>query len=59
MAQLPTAMAGFAYPMWKPAFYPPNLPAKKYLEYYSRCLNSVGMNYSFRRAPSVNTIERG
>ncbi len=59
MAQLFAGTTGCANPMWKAAFYPSKLPAKNFLAYYSQRLNSAGINYTFRRAPSVNTIERG
>jgi uncharacterized protein YecE (DUF72 family) len=49
--------SGFAYPSWKPRFYPADLPAKKFLEYYSRRLNSVEVNYTFRRLPAATTLE--
>ncbi len=57
MAQLFAGTSGFAYPSWKPKFYPEDLPAKKFLEYYSRRLNSVEINYTFRRLPAVKTLE--
>src|SRR4051812_31150971 len=41
--------SGWAYPSWKPAFYPPKLPSKKFLEYYATRLNTVEVNYTFRR----------
>ena len=40
--------SGWAYPTWKPAFYPEKLPSKKFLEYYATRLNSVEVNYTFR-----------
>jgi uncharacterized protein YecE (DUF72 family) len=49
--------SGFAYPSWKPRFYPKEAPAKKFLEYYSRRLNSVEINYTFRRLPAASTLE--
>lgn len=49
--------SGFAYPSWKPSFYPADLPAKKFLEHYSRRLNSVEINYTFRRLPAETTLE--
>jgi uncharacterized protein YecE (DUF72 family) len=49
--------SGFAYPSWKPRFYPKDVPAKKFLEYYSRRLNSVEINYTFRRLPAESTLE--
>ncbi|MBI3666058.1 MAG: DUF72 domain-containing protein [Acidobacteria bacterium] len=57
MAQIFAGTSGFAYPQWKPAFYPADAPAKKFLEYYSRRLNSVEINYTFRRLPAASTLE--
>ena len=57
MAQLFAGTSGFAYPSWKPRFYPNDLPAKKFLEYYSQQLNSVEINYTFRRLPAASTLE--
>jgi uncharacterized protein YecE (DUF72 family) len=48
--------SGFAYPQWKPAFYPEKLAQKKFLEYYSSRLNSVEINYTFRRLPAESTL---
>jgi uncharacterized protein YecE (DUF72 family) len=56
MAQLFAGTSGFAYPGWKPRFYPEKLPAKKFLEYYSSRLNSVEINYTYRRLPAVSTL---
>jgi len=56
MAQLFAGTSGFAYPSWKPAFYPEKLPAKKFLEYYSRRLNAVEINYTFRRLAALSTL---
>jgi uncharacterized protein YecE (DUF72 family) len=49
--------SGFAYPSWKPRFYPADLSAKKFLEYYASRLNSVEINYTFRRLPAESTLE--
>ena len=57
MAGLFAGTSGFAYASWKPRFYPGDLPAKKFLEYYSRQLNSVEINYTFRRLPAASTLE--
>ncbi len=56
-AGLYAGTSGFAYPSWKPRFYPADLPAKKFLEYYSSRLNSVEINYTFRRLPAESTLE--
>jgi uncharacterized protein YecE (DUF72 family) len=56
MAKLFSGTSGFAYPQWKPAFYPKDLPSKRFLEYYSRRLNSVEINYTFRRLAAASTL---
>jgi uncharacterized protein YecE (DUF72 family) len=57
MAHLYCGTSGFAYPAWKPEFYPEKLPAKKFLNYYAQRLNAVEINYTFRRLPSASTLE--
>jgi uncharacterized protein YecE (DUF72 family) len=57
MPQLYAGTSGFAYPNWKPAFYPPDLPARRFLEHYASRLNCVEINYTFRRLPSPSTLE--
>src|SRR5262249_47593699 len=49
--------SGFAYPAWKPGFYPAKLPQAKFLEHYASRLNCVEINYTFRRMPSASTLE--
>lgn len=49
--------SGFSYPAWKPAFYPKEVPAKKFLEYYATRLNSVEANYTFRRLAPSKVLE--
>lgn len=57
MARLFAGTSGFAYAQWKPRFYPAKLPANKFLEHYAQRLNSVEINYTFRRMPSAATLE--
>ncbi len=57
MPTLYAGTSGFAYPSWKPDFYPEKLPSKKFLGYYSERLNAVEVNYTFRRLPSASTLE--
>lgn len=57
MPQLYAGTSGFAYPQWKPRFYPEDLPQKRFLEYYATRLNAVEINYTFRRLPSAATLE--
>lgn len=56
MADLYTGTSGFAYPSWKPEFYPEKLPQKRFLEHYASRLNSVEINYTFRRNPAEKTV---
>jgi len=48
--------SGWAYPLWKPAFYPEKLPAKRFLEHFASRLNSVEVNYTFRAFPTATTL---
>jgi len=57
MPNLYAGTSGFAYPSWKPDFYPQKLPSKKFLSYYAERLNAVEVNYTFRRLPSASTLE--
>jgi len=56
-ARIFAGTSGWAYPTWKPAFYPDRTPAKRFLEFYSRRLSSVEVNYTFRAFPTVATLE--
>ena len=49
--------SGWAYPTWKPEFYPAKTSPKKMLEQYASRLNSVEVNYTFRHLPSTATVE--
>jgi uncharacterized protein YecE (DUF72 family) len=49
--------SGWAYPTWKPDFYPANVPAKKFLEFYASQFNSVEVNYTFRTLPTAKMLE--
>ena len=57
MAILRVGTSGFAYPSWKPDFYPAKLPAKRFLEHYATRLNAVEINYTFRQLPKATTLE--
>jgi len=57
MAKLFAGTSGFAYPTWKPDFYPPKLPAKDSLKHYATRLNAVEINYTFRQLPKATTLE--
>jgi len=57
MSQLYAGTSGFAYPSWKPDFYPQKLAAKDFLKHYAGRLNSVEINYTFRQLPKLLTLE--
>jgi len=57
MATLYVGTSGWAYPSWKPAFYPEKLAQKKFLNYYASRLNAVEVNYSFRQLVKETTIQ--
>ena len=56
MATLFAGTSGFAYPAWKPGFYPAKLPANQFLKHYAQRLNCVEINYTFRRLPAATTL---
>jgi uncharacterized protein YecE (DUF72 family) len=57
MAQLFAGTSGWAYPNWKPAFYPAKLAQKKFLNYYATQLNTVEVNFTFRQLVKETTIQ--
>jgi len=57
MAQLYIGTSGWAYPTWKPAFYPEKLAQKKFLSFYATKLNAVEVNYTFRQLVKETTVQ--
>lgn len=57
MAQAFVGTSGWAYPAWKPVFFPEKLPQKKFLQHYASRLNAVEVNYSFRRFIAESTLQ--
>ena len=49
--------SGWAYATWKPGFYPAKLPSKQFLPHYATRLNSVEVNYTFRRLASPSLLQ--
>jgi uncharacterized protein YecE (DUF72 family) len=49
MGKIYAGTSGWAYASWKPDFYPAKLGGAKFLGYYATRLNSVELNYTFRR----------
>ncbi len=48
--------SGFAFPQWRGAFYPPELPPGRFLSHYARVLPTVEVNATFYRMPSEATL---
>lgn len=57
MAQLFAGTSGWAYPSWKPDFYPEKLAQKKFLGFYATKLNTVEVNFTFRQLVKETTIQ--
>ena len=57
MANLYVGTSGWAYPTWKPAFYPEKLAQRKFLGFYASKLNAVEVNYTFRQLVKETTIQ--
>ncbi len=49
--------SGWAYPTWKPGFYPANVPARAFLQHYATQLNAVEVNYTFRTLPTPKQLQ--
>ena len=58
MAQLYAGTSGWAYPSWKPAFYPAKLAQTKFLQYYATRLNTVEVNFTFRQLLKETTAQK-
>ncbi len=58
MAQLHVGTSGWAYPSWKPAFYPEKLAQTKFLTHYSSQLNTVEVNLTFRQLLKETTAQK-
>lgn len=49
--------SGWAYPTWKPGFYPADVPTRAFLHYYASQLTSVEVNYTFRTLPTTTQLQ--
>lgn len=57
MPQLFVGTSGWAYPSWKPDFYPDKLTQKKFLGHYASRLNTVEVNFTFRQLVKDTTTQ--
>jgi uncharacterized protein YecE (DUF72 family) len=49
--------SGWAYPTWKPGFYPKEVPSRAFLHFYAAHLTSVEVNYTFRTLPTATQLQ--
>ena len=49
--------SGFSYKHWKGRFYPDNVPQRKWFEYYCEHFNTVELNVTFYRVPTLDTFK--
>lgn len=57
MPQFFAGTSGWAYPTWKPDFYPAKCTQKKFLSHYATQLNTVEVNFTFRQLVKETTIQ--
>lgn len=58
MAKLYAGTSGWAYPSWKPDFYPAKLAQTKFLHFYATKLNAVEVNFTFRQLLKETTAQK-
>src|ERR1700730_664346 len=58
LPELSVGTSGWAYPSWKPDFYPAKLPQKNFLGHYATRLNTVEVNFTFRQLVKETTIQK-
>ena len=58
MPELFVGTSGWAYPSWKPEFYPEKLAQTKFLTYYASQLNTVEVNLTFRQLLKDTTAQK-
>jgi uncharacterized protein YecE (DUF72 family) len=49
--------SGYHYTEWKRIFYPEDLPARKWFEYYATQFNSLELNVTFYRFPKLDFLQ--
>jgi len=50
--------SGYSYPYWKNRFYPQGLAAARQLNFYNAVFNTVELNYTFYRFPTVKNLQK-
>ena len=50
--------SGWNYKHWRDAFYPKDLPVRRWFEFYAQHFDTVEINNSFYRLPSPETFAK-
>ena len=50
--------SGWQYTSWRGRFYPPDVPQRRWLEYYAAAFATVEVNNAFYRLPERSTFEK-
>ncbi len=58
MSPIWVGTSGWVYQHWRGRFYPPDLPASRWLSFYTHHFDTVEVNNSFYRLPKRETFER-
>jgi len=58
MSKIFIGTSGWVYSDWIGIFYPPDLPARERLRYYSQHFKTTEINYSFYRLPRPSTYQQ-
>ncbi len=58
MSKVYIATSGFSYSSWKNSFYPEGLASSQWLSYYSTRFNTLEINSSFYRFPTVKGLKK-
>jgi uncharacterized protein YecE (DUF72 family) len=56
-AQWRIGTSGWNYKHWKEIFYPPKVPASKWLDFYADRFDTVEVNATFYRLPKPQTFD--
>jgi len=56
VAELRIGTSGWSYRHWRGVLYPPGLPARRWIERYAQCFDSVEVNATFYRQPRASVI---
>jgi uncharacterized protein YecE (DUF72 family) len=58
MGRVLVGTSGFSYPHWKGVLYPPDLPARLWLEHYAGEFQTLELNATFYRLPRPEAVDR-